>query len=235
MKLAENPLVRELARAARDAHRPLAKDDIDAVARELGAKPVEVRAGALAALRRLDGGVDRNESAGHLSRALRSMVGDGVGTRFVGQRSAGLSSPVFKGSNLRIMGETAPASSTSEVEAHLRGRLGEHFIASNLLEAVMKNRPGCDTWEFGAMSRLSDNLWVVPVRLTNFLAAGLFQTRKAEVDVRYAVVDAEGSHVSTLRSHPVPGAETSFPDTGLNSWTMRFEAGGRILATPEAP
>lgn len=216
MKLANNPRLQDLARQALTSGQPLSQAQVDTVARDLGVEPKDVRGAFLEALRALERGVAGNEQAGAATASLRSMMGDGVGAGFLGQKTASATTPALQGANLRVPGE-GPAAG----EAHLTGRLRQQAVVENLLNAVMADRPGCDTWELGKMSKLPDGNWVVPVRLTLILEEGLLKPKKTDVDVRYAVVDGEGRHLATHREHPVAGAETSFPKNGLNSWDFR--------------
>lgn len=215
MKLANNPRLHDLAKQARISGQPLSQAQVEKTARELGVEPKDVRLAFLEALRAIEQGVAGNEQAGAHSTRLRQMIGDGVGARFLGQQTASATTPALRGANLRAPDEAASG------EAHLVARLREQAVVENLLGAVMADRPGCDTWELGKMTKLDDNHWVVPVRLTLILEEGFLKPRKTDVEVRYAVVTGEGRHVSTHREHPVAGADTSFPKNGLNSWDFR--------------
>ncbi|MDP1825500.1 MAG: hypothetical protein Q8L48_19735 [Archangium sp.] len=106
-------------------------------------------------------------------------------------------------------------------DARLDGKLRQQAVVENLLEAVMKDHSGCDTWELGTRTRLPGDQWVVPVRLTNIKEEGWLGPKKTAVEVRFAVVDGEGRVRSTHAQHPVAGATAAFPDNGHNSWTFR--------------
>lgn len=112
------------------------------------------------------------------------------------------------------------APSAQAREAHLDTQLRKQAVVENLLEAVMTGRPGCDTWELGARTKLSEDRWVVPVRLTLIKENGWLSPKKTDVDVRYAVVDGEGRHLATHLKHPVAGATTTFPKNGLTIWDV---------------
>lgn len=122
---------------------------------------------------------------------------------------------------MKISSSSPSAAGAAPREAHLEGRLRQQAVVENLLEAVMADRPGCDTWELGARTRLAGDQWVVPVRLTVIKENGWLSPKKTEVEVRFAVVDGEGRHLATHREHPVRGATPTFPKNGLNSWDSR--------------
>lgn len=123
---------------------------------------------------------------------------------------------------IRSATQGSPAAPSAHApEAHLDGQLRKQAVVENLLEAVMQGRPGCDSWELGARSKLSEDRWVIPVRLTLIKEDGWLAPKKKDVEVRYAVVNGEGRHLETHARHPVAGAATTFPKNGLNSWDTR--------------
>lgn len=122
------------------------------------------------------------------------------------------------------LGGVAPAVQSGRArEAHLDTQLRKPAVVENLLEAVMQGRPGCDSWELGARTKVGEDRWVIPVRLTLIKEeSGWLSKGKKEVEVRYAEVTGDGRHVATHAKHPVPGAATTFPKNGLNSWDYTF-------------
>lgn len=116
----------------------------------------------------------------------------------------------------------APAAQGARAkEAHLDDQLTKPAVVENLISAVLEGRPGCDTWELGARTKMAEDRWVIPVRLTVIKENGWLTPKKTDVEVRYAVVNGEGRHLSTHTTHPVSGAATTFPKNGLNSWDWR--------------
>lgn len=153
MSVTTGPLQARTAALARQALRtgePVPEREIRAAAAELGVETADVRKGLRAQLRALEDGISQAAGAGDASSSLRDAIGDGVGSRFQGERSASASTSSLQGTNLEVTAAGAQAARELQATAPRQtSRLTQELAAAgsakrvpgvSSLEAVVRGR-----------------------------------------------------------------------------------------------